>query len=190
MVFPVCRTLSDMETFHHKSNSQGNLHSHSHHMISGSSSIVKRLASQSLTGRGLSTRVHQHYGFKLHLVWKSTRNCVTSETCLERCFYKYADVEKFCNELNDWCVGRTVWLRVSTGYRLLREKKAEPCYREPILQSQKYLNASCAFIRLEQEWEDLIVDVLYHPRTQSCRDNYLSVTLQDHESSSICGVIS
>jgi hypothetical protein len=67
-----------------KSDGQGKLHSHSNHKFSNLSSIVKSLASRSLSGRGLDIKVHQHYGFWLHLLWKWKRNikiCKLSENC-------------------------------------------------------------------------------------------------------------
>ena len=79
-----CRAFSDMETFYHESNEQGKLHSYSHHRISGWSSTVHRLASRSFTGRGLDVKVHQNYGYMLHLIWewKSNKKIVNFQKIL------------------------------------------------------------------------------------------------------------
>jgi hypothetical protein len=110
-----------MESYR-KSTGQGRLHSHSYHRISNLSSIVKRLASRSLTGQGLGIKVHQHYGFRLHLVWewkRNIKNCSSrfsfrrpfrpsasadqklyiSKYCFERNLFTYFDVWLLCSEL-------------------------------------------------------------------------------------------
>ena len=53
----------------------------------------------SLTGHGLHIHIHQHLDLKLHLVWKNTKNGVTTDKCIERVFPMYEDVERFCTEL-------------------------------------------------------------------------------------------
>jgi len=66
-----------------ESDGQGKLHSHSHHRISsGLSSIVQKLTSRSLTGRGLDVQIPQHHGYRLHMLWG--KNCKPLESCFER----------------------------------------------------------------------------------------------------------
>ena len=79
-----------------RSTGQGNLFSR---VPSYSPSIVIGLHSRALTGRSLNINVHQHLGYRLHLVWNSTKNCVTSERSVERRFLMYEDFESFCTEL-------------------------------------------------------------------------------------------
>jgi hypothetical protein len=131
------------------STGQGRPHLHSHHRISNLSSIVKRLASRSLTGRGLDIKVHQHYGFRLHLVWewkRDAQNCKPSESCFVRNFFDYKDLEKFCNELVNGgleglcdCVSEDIYLLVN----------AKRCCRG----SQNYLFASRKVVREKQVYE-------------------------------------
>jgi len=77
-----------------RSTEQGNLFSR---VPSYSPSIVIGLHSRALTRRSLNINVHQHLGYRLHLVWNSTKNCVTSERSVER-FLMYEDVESSCTE--------------------------------------------------------------------------------------------
>jgi len=79
-----------------RSTGQGNLFSR---VPSYSPCIAMGLHSRALTGRSLNINVHQHLEYRLHLVWNSTKNCVTSERSVERRFLMYEDVESFCTEL-------------------------------------------------------------------------------------------
>ena len=145
--------LPNMERFYHESDGQGKLHSHSHHRIyTGLSSIVQRLISRSLTGRGLDIKIHQHHGYRLHILWEWDRkkNCKPLESCFERYFDCYTDMEKFCSELTTGgleglcdCVSEDVYQFYGT--------KAQPCNRDPQTHSQKYLYASRATKREKQE---------------------------------------
>jgi hypothetical protein len=59
-----------MKTSFSKSNGQGNLSPKlGPRIFEIISSIVSRLQSTTLTGRGIQIQVHQHFGYKLHLVW-------------------------------------------------------------------------------------------------------------------------
>ena len=60
----------------------------------GSSSILTRLASRSLTGQSLRFDVHQHYVFSFHLSWELIRDGVALETCMERVYLVYTDVRR------------------------------------------------------------------------------------------------
>jgi hypothetical protein len=60
---------------------QGNLFSR---VPSYSPYIIIGLHSRTLTGQRLNLGVHQHLGHRLHLVWNSTKNGVTSERGVER----------------------------------------------------------------------------------------------------------
>jgi hypothetical protein len=139
---------SDMETYW-KSNGQGKLHSHSHHRVSNLSSIVEGLVSRSLTVRGLDIEVHQHYGFRLHLLWKcNEKNCTRLEYCFERHFFNYTDLQTFCSELTTGGLG----LCDCKSEDVCKFVKAKACYRDPKTHSQKYLNVSRA-IREKEEYK-------------------------------------
>jgi len=82
---------------------QANFFSKSSHTIaSNGSSIVHKLASRSLTENGLQIHVHQHAGFKLHLVWHvfDKRNN-TSVKCFERIFPDFNALYDFCKHLKN-----------------------------------------------------------------------------------------
>ena len=64
--------LPDMERFYHESDGQGKLHSHSHHRI------YTGLSSRSLTGRGLDIKIHQHHGYRLHILWEWDRKKIVN----------------------------------------------------------------------------------------------------------------
>jgi len=71
---------------------QGNLYSHvSHRLSSDGTSIFKRLASHSLTGRGLGIDVHGHLPMQLRLYWStdSYTNCYSR--CLVRSHLEYGE---------------------------------------------------------------------------------------------------
>jgi len=74
---------------------QGNLHSLLNLRPAGSS-IVRRLATRSITGRGPNVGVHQHYGWRLHLEWETENE---QRGCLERSFTSFEDVDRVCQEL-------------------------------------------------------------------------------------------
>jgi len=79
---------------------QGNFYSKlSHKITSDRTSVIKRLASRSLTGQGLQMRIHQHIWFKLHVVWHASSKGKESLRCIERVFSMYSDVKDFCDEL-------------------------------------------------------------------------------------------
>jgi len=94
LFFSVHLPLTTMANFT-RSTGQGNLFSR---VPSYSSSVVIGLHFRVLTGRSLNINVHQHLGYRLHLVWNSNKNCVTSERGLERRFLMYEDVESFFTE--------------------------------------------------------------------------------------------
>lgn len=58
-------------------------------------SIVEKLFSRTLSGRTLDLAVHQHLGYRLHLVWDGR----SREMRVERRFKTYADVSSFCWDL-------------------------------------------------------------------------------------------
>jgi len=65
-------------------------------------SIVRRLASRSVTGNGLGIHVHQHAGFKLHLVWHVfDKHKNKSVKCFEIIFPELNDLYDFCKHLKD-----------------------------------------------------------------------------------------
>jgi len=112
-----------------RSTGQGNLFSR---VQSYSPSIVIGLHSRALTERSLNINVHQHLGYSLHLVWNTTKTCVTSERGVERRFLMYEDVESFCTELVN---GGAQGLCDCVGEGVLPDK-ADICFRAHTL-SQK-----------------------------------------------------
>ena len=113
-------------------------------------SIVDRLAARSLTGQGLRVRVHQHYGYRLHLQWKGNRNREGSSRFMERHFRGFPDVLSFCEQL---CDGRLEGLTTCVYdmcYKALFHK-ASTCRREPILSSQTYLLRPKRWLRAAEE---------------------------------------
>ena len=85
-----------------RSAGQGSLHSNvSTAISSNNSSIVSRLFSRSVTGQNLHIQIHQHFAKSLHLIWKThaTHPNIPSESCIERYFLLYEEVETFCREL-------------------------------------------------------------------------------------------
>jgi hypothetical protein len=116
-----------------RSTGQGNLFSR---FPSYRSSIGMGLYSRALTGRSLNIDVHQHLGYRLHLVWNSTKNCVTSERNVERSFLMYQNVESFCTELVN---GRAEGLCDCVGDGILPDK-ADICFRTPNLSKRGILS--------------------------------------------------
>jgi len=74
---------------------QGNLRSPLTLRPAGSS-VVQRLVDRSVSGRGLDVRVHQHFGWRLHLEWQTEDG---RRHCCERFFTSFRAVDKFCAEL-------------------------------------------------------------------------------------------
>ena len=72
---------------------QGNFNSKFNH---DGTSIVKRFASRSLTGRGLQIKIHQHIGYRLHLLWDPTNDETARSMCIERVFLMYHEVFVVC----------------------------------------------------------------------------------------------
>ena len=108
-----------------KSIGQGNLRSYLHLRPAGSS-VVQRLSTRSITGRGMELNVHQHVGFRLHLEWQNENK---TRRCFERIFDTFEDVDRLCDMLDGGleglcdCVGE----RVTT----LLEDKVTICRLEP-----------------------------------------------------------
>ena len=84
-----------MDTF---DRGQGKLHTRSAPRVAGSS-IITRLASRSLTGQSLHIEVHEHYGFSFHLNWQFIRDGVSYETCMERKYVIFRDVNGCLDQL-------------------------------------------------------------------------------------------
>jgi hypothetical protein len=108
---------------------QGNLFSR---VTSYNPSIIIGLHSRTLTGRRLNLGVHQHLGYRLHLVWNSTKKGVTSERGVERRFFTYEDAESFCTEIAN---GGSEVLCDCVGEGVIPDK-ARMCFRACTL-SQK-----------------------------------------------------
>jgi len=114
-----------------RSTGQGNLFSR---VPSYSLSIFIGLHSRALTGRSLNINVHQRLGYRLNIMWNSTKNCVTSESGVERSFLMYEDVESFCTEFVN---GVSEGLCDCVGEEVLTDK-ANICFKTRFL-SQKVI---------------------------------------------------
>jgi len=75
---------------------QGNFHSKFNH---DGTSIVKRLASRSLTGRILHIHIHQHIGYRLHLIWDPTNDERDRSMFIVRVLLMYDEFSDFCETL-------------------------------------------------------------------------------------------
>jgi len=65
-------------------------------------SIVQKLASRSITGNGLQIQIHQHVGFKVHVVWHVfDKHNKKSVRCFERIFSEINALDVFCKQLKD-----------------------------------------------------------------------------------------
>ena len=129
---------------------QGNVYSKFNH---DGTSIVKRFASRSLTGRGLQIKIHQHIGYRLHLLWNPTNDETARSMCIERVFLMYHEVSDFLEKLTSKafegmcdcaCINVSEWF----------EDKVEPCYVPVTRYSQKPIgdcHRSC--LRTFQETE-------------------------------------
>jgi hypothetical protein len=75
---------------------QGNAYSRCQQaLLHGNSSIIRRLQARHLTGQGLHLDIHQHFGYRLHLIWTSNRRHVR----LLKRFHTLMDVHAFCEDL-------------------------------------------------------------------------------------------
>jgi hypothetical protein len=82
--------------------------------VANAPSVLQRLAARSLTTSGLLVRIQQHFGHRLHLVWKSHRlhlvrkgastHFVQDERCVE--IVIPMGLDRFCRGLAaDWIEG-------------------------------------------------------------------------------------
>jgi len=73
----------------------GQGHFHSNFNPDGTS-IINKLASRSITGRGMQIKIHRHIGYKRHLPWNPIPNDERSECmCIESVFSMYHEVSDF-----------------------------------------------------------------------------------------------
>jgi len=139
----------DMNTFFHRSNGQGNLHSKmTNRIFSNGPSIVSRLISRSITGQSLNLKVHEHYGLRLHLVWRTHKHDDSSERCMERYFFLYEELETFCRGLKFGAMEGLCDCVFMGLYRFL-EGKADICFKRPILHSE--INIPRSLLKCYQE---------------------------------------
>jgi hypothetical protein len=83
----------------YKSEGQGERYTHS--IPNCTTSFVSKLHSRTLSGNKLGIAVHQHLGYRLHLVWSGKEKC--SERCVERRFNTYKAISSFCEDLINGC---------------------------------------------------------------------------------------
>jgi hypothetical protein len=124
--------MSSMQKCSHKSNGQGNLFSRLYHKVSADGASIVTRQTRCLSGQSPRIQVHQHYGFKLHLVWRAASN--STERSIERYFFKYEGVQKFCTQLINGALDGICTCVCREVLRFLEEKR-EPCFREPPLQT-------------------------------------------------------
>jgi len=63
-------------------------------------SIIGSLTSRTLTGQSLNISIHQHIGYKLHLLWQNTTS-PHDLRCIESKFCMYDSLQDLCNELKN-----------------------------------------------------------------------------------------
>ena len=126
-----------MDTFNH---GWGKLQTRSGPRVTGSSSIITRLAFRSLTGQSLHIEVHQHYGFSFHFNWQFIRDCVSYETCMEREYVKFRDVDECLDQLKRRLI-EGLYSCIYGG------DEAELCFRTPPLQSDYDLTISISWAK-------------------------------------------
>ena len=133
----------------HRSNGQGNLHSKmTNRIFSNSPSIVSRLISLSIIGQSLNVKVYQHYGVRLHVVWRTHKYGDSSERCMERYFFLYEELETFCRGLKSGAL-EGLYDCVFLGIYRFREGKVDICFKRPILQSE--INIQSCLLKCYQE---------------------------------------
>ena len=123
----------------------GQGHFHSKFNPDGTS-IIKKLASRSITGRGLQIKIHQHIGYRLHLLWNPTPN---DEMCIESVFSMYHEVSDFCKTLTSEAVFEGTCNCASITVRERFEDKIEPCHAT--VTEQVFCHRSC--LRTFQEYK-------------------------------------
>jgi len=101
-------------------------------------SIVDRLASRSLTGRGLHILIHQHFGYSLHLQWSGDPNNENSARFMERRFQRWDETESFSSQLCRLGFEGLCTCAYEASY-LSDHAKAPRCRRGPFYSSQKHL---------------------------------------------------
>ena len=73
---------------------QGNLYSHvSNKLSSAGTSIVKRMASRAVTGRGLGIDVHRYLPMQLRLYWRTNSDTDCYSRCMLRSHLEYGENE-------------------------------------------------------------------------------------------------
>jgi hypothetical protein len=114
-----------------KSFGQGHKSSKLEHTIfkNNSSSIVSRLQSRTLTGRNLQIQIHQHFGYRLQMVWKTKNKKQSSERCLQRMITMTNEMNKFLQELITGG-SENLYNCVGAKFPELLEGKVEKCFKE------------------------------------------------------------
>jgi hypothetical protein len=115
------------------------------------SSIITRLVSRSQTEPGLQIQVHQHFGYRLHLLWRGTKHEGSSEMCMEKIFLVSGDVQRFCTELEKGALEGLCSCAIAGVVQFMKEK-GETCF---IPLPSEIDGCTCgAWIRDLQEHED------------------------------------
>jgi hypothetical protein len=114
-----------MKTNYIKRTGQGNRFSKFDHKIfRNNTSILSRLQSRTLTGRGLQIKVHQHMDRDIHFVWRSN----TLEMGLESIIWNTWQMARFCKELQIGGLENLCDCVTDEVFQAL-EGKVESCYR-------------------------------------------------------------
>jgi hypothetical protein len=137
------------------SNGQGHPFSRACHTLSTTnSSIITRLTSRSLCGQSLHIHVHQHFGNRLHLLWKCANNRATSEKCIERRFFTSNDTDKFCFELVKGTLEGLCSCAPFRGIHEFLKHKFHPCYNGPSL-PLPFTNYATWYIKHLQDYHNI-----------------------------------
>jgi hypothetical protein len=106
-------------------------------------SVIIRLTSRSLRGQSLRIQVHQHFSFRLHLIWQCRREwnkkqklLIRQEMCIERKFLTDDDIENFCYDLERNTLEGLSSCVCELGLIPFLEEKTHRCYKRPSFPSQ------------------------------------------------------
>ena len=147
-------SMAATTTFTHTSTCRGNPHSLLCRRFSANRlSIVDRLTALLVTGQGLQIFVLQHYGYRIHLEWRSSSSNRVSSRFMERRFLMSGEAETFCTELCSYGL-EGLCTCVYAGYYMSTHVRAPRCLRKPLMQSQEYLLKPKWWLKAMQDTSD------------------------------------
>jgi hypothetical protein len=98
-------------------------------------SIVDRLAARSVTGQSLQIHVHQHFVYRLHLVWNGGSNSMETYRFMEWRFLMNCEIQTFCLELCKFGLEGLCACVYGNDHSFI-PAKAPPCHRGPFYPTQ------------------------------------------------------